>query len=137
MSCLPIKWTQKDIEIRNQYRRDAENRRTMDREQANKIPPDFDEFAEKINSPYLFLPLQYVWQDPSETIKLLRPRKPISIKLRRTLIKSRGIECELCKNHRYDQIHHMDGNPSNNDPSNLQLLCYDCHMQIEGKIRFV
>jgi len=32
------------------------------------------------------------------------------------------------------QIHHIDENPSNNDPQNLAVLCFDCHneTQIEG-----
>jgi len=32
------------------------------------------------------------------------------------------------------QIHHIDGNPSNNDINNLALLCLDCHneTQISG-----
>jgi hypothetical protein len=30
-------------------------------------------------------------------------------------------------NNRGDHIHHLDGNPSNNNIDNLVLLCFDCH----------
>lgn len=29
-------------------------------------------------------------------------------------------------------IHHKDGNPKNNDPGNLVLLCRDCHAKIHS-----
>ena len=29
------------------------------------------------------------------------------------------------------QIHHIDENPSNNDPANLAVLCFDCHHQTQ------
>jgi hypothetical protein len=31
------------------------------------------------------------------------------------------------------QIHHIDEDPSNNDPSNLAVLCFDCHGQTQIK----
>jgi tetratricopeptide (TPR) repeat protein len=31
------------------------------------------------------------------------------------------------------QIHHIDGNPSNNQESNLAVLCFDCHTQTQVK----
>jgi len=32
------------------------------------------------------------------------------------------------------QIHHIDGNPANNDPENLAVVCFDCHnaTQLKG-----
>lgn len=56
---------------------------------------------------------------------------PQSIK--RTLIKLRGSLCESCRLTRWlDQpikleLHHIDGNRSNNLQDNLQLLCPNCH----------
>lgn len=32
------------------------------------------------------------------------------------------------------QIHHIDGNPSNNDPNNLIPLCGTCHNLVEVKV---
>lgn len=54
------------------------------------------------------------------------------------LIKERGHICECCKNTRWlDQeikleVHHIDKNRTNNNPSNLQLLCPNCHSVTEG-----
>jgi 5-methylcytosine-specific restriction endonuclease McrA len=32
-------------------------------------------------------------------------------------------------------IHHKDGNPENNNPTNLILLCRDCHAKIQSQLR--
>lgn len=54
------------------------------------------------------------------------------------LIKLRGRECEQCKNTEWLgqpinlEIHHIDGDHSNNDLSNLQLLCPNCHSYTEN-----
>ena len=58
--------------------------------------------------------------------------------LRNYLISKRGHQCELCKNENWmgNKInlttHHMDGDASNNNPSNLQLLCWNCHSMTEN-----
>ena len=36
-----------------------------------------------------------------------------------------GIDVPLC-------IHHKDGNRKNNNPENLEVLCYNCHALIHG-----
>jgi hypothetical protein len=45
--------------------------------------------------------------------------------------------CERCGKpgrHR----HHIDGNPGNNDPSNIKIVCPRCHMVIDGRLaRFI
>lgn len=57
----------------------------------------------------------------------------------RRIIADRGHRCEECGQlGHYDYIygggrnvltvHHMDGNPSNNDPSNLRVRCQKCHL---------
>jgi len=44
-------------------------------------------------------------------------------------------ECEICHNTEWNkepiplQIHHIDGNHYNNDESNIQILCPNCHAQ--------
>ena len=49
------------------------------------------------------------------------------------LIKERGHSCEQCANTEWmDQqivleVHHMNGDRTNNQPNNLQLLCPNCH----------
>lgn len=35
--------------------------------------------------------------------------------------------CECCGNDDHITIHHLDGNPNNNQIENLQVLCWDCH----------
>ena len=42
--------------------------------------------------------------------------------------------CCVCRNSKRVQIHHVDDDPSNNDFSNLAVLCFECHgdTQIKG-----
>ena len=41
--------------------------------------------------------------------------------------------CCICHEPRkHVQIHHIDGNPSNNDWENLAVLCVDCHSLVTG-----
>lgn len=54
-------------------------------------------------------------------------------KLLKPLIAIRGHQCECCKNTEWLgqpinlQVHHIDGDRTNNELSNLQLLCLNCH----------
>lgn len=41
--------------------------------------------------------------------------------------------CELCGAKGVDR-HHKDGNPGNNVPENLQVLCRRCHMKVDGRL---
>ena len=53
--------------------------------------------------------------------------------LRRYMIRERGHECELCHNTEWMgkpiplECDHVDGDAANNLPSNLRLLCPNCH----------
>ena len=47
--------------------------------------------------------------------------------------------CEQC-GHPHDPphgytltVHHIDGDPSNNDPANLVALCQRCHLRLHGQ----
>jgi len=48
--------------------------------------------------------------------------------------------CAKCgvKREKYNYVrlerHHKDGNPLNNDPSNIETLCRNCHMEVDGRI---
>lgn len=49
------------------------------------------------------------------------------------LIKERGHKCEDCKRTKWKdediplEVHHKDGERTNNDETNLELLCPNCH----------
>jgi len=51
------------------------------------------------------------------------------------IIKERGHQCEECKRKTWMgdpialELHHKDGNRTNNETDNLQLLCPNCHAQ--------
>lgn len=53
--------------------------------------------------------------------------------LKKHLISLKGHECENCHNKQWFgfpiklEIHHIDGNKTNNNLDNLQLLCPNCH----------
>lgn len=42
-------------------------------------------------------------------------------------------DCERCGKPAMDR-HHRDGNPGNNDPSNVAILCRKCHMLADGRL---
>lgn len=42
--------------------------------------------------------------------------------------------CERCLRNRATDRHHKDGNPGNNDPSNVEKLCRKCHMTVDGRL---
>lgn len=46
-----------------------------------------------------------------------------------------GRKCCLCKAYagKNIQLHHIDGDPSNNDQSNLIPLCLNCHSEVQTK----
>jgi len=64
--------------------------------------------------------------------KIKRPAIPQLAKVRATLQKEVNSVCPLCSNEDvgHFQIHHIDENPSNNDHSNLILVCPTCHSKI-------
>jgi hypothetical protein len=65
--------------------------------------------------------------------KVGRPRDKVhtlrALKLR--LLEKRGINCERCGYNKSEilQVHHRDRNRKNNDLSNLELVCPNCHYE--------
>ena len=54
--------------------------------------------------------------------------------IRRELFENRGEECELCGYGHSLQIHHLTyARLFNEDPSDLQILCRNCHEKVHGK----
>lgn len=84
------------------------NKKTCSRSCANKHRKDI---KYKLNSP----------KDKVKTQGLLKIR----------LLKIRGNKCERCSFGKYEilQIHHKDKNRNNNNLSNLELICPNCHSE--------
>lgn len=57
--------------------------------------------------------------------------------IRRIITEERGYFCECCKISTWQgkeivlQVDHINGDPYNNFPSNLRLICPNCHSQTE------
>lgn len=118
-------------------------RQHTSKEEAENIPPDYDELFD--DSGGLILRTEYE-QEVIDILKHAKQKKireersikskqriPIPKKVKVQLIRERGGLCERCKENIYHHLHHLDGNPSNNNPSNLLLVCYDCHLEITKK----
>lgn len=63
--------------------------------------------------------------------------------IKEELIVERGHRCEHCGNATWIgkpialELHHIDGDPSHNEKTNLQLLCPNCHILTETHSRVV
>lgn len=66
---------------------------------------------------------------------LIKGKKIQSFKLKKKLLREKIFEhkCMNCKNTHWlgksipIELHHKDGDTSNNELSNLEILCYNCH----------
>jgi hypothetical protein len=45
--------------------------------------------------------------------------------------------CERCTLVPPRDRHHKDGNPRNNDPSNIAFLCRRCHQAVDGRVEIL
>lgn len=65
--------------------------------------------------------------------KYLKPAHMID-----AIVNLRGWECECCHNKEWNgkkiplEVHHIDGDSTNNELDNLQLLCLNCHAQTDN-----
>lgn len=60
-----------------------------------------------------------------------RPRVPVRIEAE--VLFRAGHTCCVCRTKGKEvQIHHIDGNPSNNTLDNLAVVCLDCHSRVTG-----
>ncbi len=116
------------------------------KDQANLIPPDVDETNDydiDIVSEGL-IPNVSLEQEskgrPSkkthETINKLKRRIPMTKRQRQDVyIRCKNI-CEYCDNPTdFLEIHHKDGNPTNNYGDNLMGCCPNCHKKLDSIIR--
>jgi len=61
-------------------------------------------------------------------------RIPIPARIEDELLFLADHTCSICTTRYKDvQIHHIDGDPSNNDRANLIVVCLDCHSRITGR----
>ena len=65
-----------------------------------------------------------------------RPREPVvTLSAHRARAKKhRKWLCERCGHFPVDS-HHKDGNPLNDDPSNVETLCRSCHAEADAALR--
>jgi len=56
-----------------------------------------------------------------------RQRGRALVERRERILRSRGRTCQQCAGPPPLELHHADGDPSNDAPSNLRVLCRDCH----------
>ena len=63
-------------------------------------------------------------------------RAPIPADVRNRVLERAGQKCQKCGKSIHLKIHHIDRNPSNNNPGNLIVLCPTCHSEADtGAIR--
>jgi HNH endonuclease len=64
-------------------------------------------------------------------------RPDVPDKIATALLIANDHTCCICSEpRRAVQIHHIDGDSSNNNPSNLAVLCLDCHSRVTGHSGF-
>jgi 5-methylcytosine-specific restriction endonuclease McrA len=119
------------------------------KEEAALIPPDIDEIKEGYDTDLVsegILPY-YLTEEtrgrPSssslsrnknsqETTTRVKKRVPITIRSRQEVYTRCRNICEYCDVYYPDlQIHHKDGNPTNNEQDNLMGVCYSCHKKLD------
>src|SRR3989338_11330530 len=65
--------------------------------------------------------------------KIGRPRDKVKYQqgLKVRLLRDRGLVCERCSYDKYEilQVHHKNRDRENNDLSNLELICPNCHFE--------
>lgn len=68
-------------------------------------------------------------------VKVVEPNKKrlgIPPSLREDVLKRDHYRCSMC-GYRFLEVHHIDGNPSNDQLENLATLCQSCHLKAHGK----
>jgi 5-methylcytosine-specific restriction endonuclease McrA len=56
-------------------------------------------------------------------------------KMRTAAMERAGWICQQCQERLADEVHHADGDPSNNHLSNWICLCRECHRQVTAAMR--
>ena len=75
----------------------------------------------------------YYYSDPKP---LPAPRKDFPETTKKLTKIKQGFVCNSCKKPpKFWEFHHIDGNRSNNKPSNCEGLCLDCHADKHRKMK--
>ena len=62
----------------------------------------------------------------------MKPRATVPAKVADALLVANRRACCICRERKHVVIHHIDEDPSNNDPTNLAIVCHDCHSHASG-----
>lgn len=119
----------------------------ISRMQSLQIEPDYDE-TKDYDVDYLgsglipTIELDNETRQPTDVSKrkgritgVKKLRIPITQKTRVYIYERAEYRCEHCDNDICEQIHHKDGNPANNEYSNLMAVCYRCHKTLDQYVR--
>lgn len=84
-------------------------------------------FGSRLEDRAVFLRRKYC--DTTCMSLAFRKIQPTLGALRKRAVRFRKLACEECGIQITLSIHHLDGNPANNDPLNLKTLCNSCHQK--------
>ena len=57
------------------------------------------------------------------------------MKMRAAAMRRANWTCQQCETRLADEVHHADGDPSNNAAANLICLCLRCHREVTAAMR--
>lgn len=70
---------------------------------------------------------KWLFTSPKTKKYIKPPRKHISRNKQIAIFRAYGSRCAMCGRQEHLEIHHIDGDRSNNKPKNLIPLCGNCH----------
>jgi hypothetical protein len=134
MSWFCTRWTSEDYRTLQYYRsRVGKNVRFIDE---SRNDPDADDQPLSL-PPGALIESRYYGLDVQDLItpfpisKTVKPERRVFTQRERAMILSiKGKECAKCGKRTYLQIHHIDGDRTNDSLSNLEIVCGDCHKDI-------
>ena len=101
----------------------------------------FEYFKSQSSGKYCGLKCSAAGRKTEEHSRMLKEFKNGKLKkrdsIRKLLTEQRGYNCEICGIWEHNgksitlQVDHIDGNPDNNLPKNVRLLCPNCHSQTD------
>jgi hypothetical protein len=81
--------------------------------------------------PQNYEPVQVIEKKKKRGRKL---RLPLSNAMRKEVLEVNEYRCSICYYiSESNQIHHVDGDPSNNQLENLVVYCYECHKKLHSR----